>query len=119
MKRFALIGLVLMLTATTAFSNKKSDAKAEPAKASVASILAGKVVDTQTGEELVGVAVKLAGTDRVCYTDLNGSFFFNGLTNGAYQVEVELISYQKVQTKKIQVSGNEMHELNLKLMPLN
>jgi YbbR domain-containing protein len=119
MKRFALICMVLMLATTAAFSNKKSEAKAEPTQPKVASILAGKIIDSQSGEELVGVAVKLAGTQQVCYTDLNGSFHFNGLANGTYQVEVELISYKKVQTKNILVANNEMHELNLKLQPLN
>ncbi|MGF7137779.1 carboxypeptidase-like regulatory domain-containing protein [Roseimarinus sediminis] len=112
MKKIALIALALMMIAPV-FAEKKT--KTEDNTPMVESVLSGKVIDQLTGEELVGVAVKLHGTETVCYTDFEGNFEFSKLQPGKYKLNVEMISYKEVLTQNIDVRNNELHELKIQL----
>lgn len=80
--------------------------------------LSGSVTDKQTGETLVGVEVKLDGTDQKAYTDFDGNFTFNKIKPGTYNISASYISYQKSEMKNqnIDVLSNNVA---LKLTPVN
>lgn len=57
--------------------------------------LNGTVSDEATGELLVGVLIKLEGTDKKTYTDFDGNFFFDEVTQGEHKIVANYISYEK------------------------
>lgn len=69
----------------------------------------GTVTDYQTGEALVGVALKLKGTDKKIYTDLNGNFEINELPSGTYDIEIDYVSYKDVTLKNVSTLSSEMN----------
>lgn len=113
MKKLIVIIIALVAVATSTFA-KESSKPVEKAPIQ-ASVLTGKIIDKVSGEELVGVAVRIDGTENICYTDFEGNFAFNNIKPGSYKLDVEMISYEKVTTQKIQVEANEAHELKIKL----
>ena len=55
----------------------------------------GKVIDSQTGEPLIGVTVKIKELNLGTQTDLDGNFILQNLdTNSPFTVELNYISYQ-------------------------
>lgn len=106
-----LLSLILIVNISSAKENNKPAESAPFASSS----LSGKIIDSQSGEELVGVAVKIKGTDKICYTDFDGNFQFESITPGNYKLDIELISYIKTEIKKITIDGHEAHELSIKL----
>lgn len=112
MKKIAILALALIMIAP-AFAAKK--AKTEDSTPKVENVLSGKVIDQLSGEELAGVAVKLQGSETVCYTDFEGNFKFSNLQPGKYKLNVEMISYKEVVTQNIDIKNNELHELKINL----
>lgn len=113
MKRFAFI-VFLLLISSTLFS--KETPKAEKSMPAVeCSIVSGKITDKTTGEELVGVTVKLVGLENVVYSDFEGNFSFVDLLPGKYKLQIEMISYHELETANLEVNTNEVHELNINL----
>lgn len=78
-------------------------------------VLAGQVVDFQTGEALVGVTVKVAGSERSFFTDLEGNFEIKGLMPGTYDLDVNYVSYQPSKLKKVEVLAQEKSALKVEL----
>jgi hypothetical protein len=113
MKRFAIILFALVISAVLHANEAPKAEKSQPA--AKASIVSGKITDKTSGEELVGVAIKLVGIENVVYSDFEGNFSFVDLLPGNYKLQVELISYQEIETASIVVSLNEVHELNINL----
>jgi TonB-linked SusC/RagA family outer membrane protein len=70
-------------------------------------IIKGKVVD-KTGEPLIGVSVKLQGTNVGITTDVNGTFSINAPDDGT--LELTYIGYAK---KIVPIAGN--HSLTIKM----
>lgn len=83
----------------------------------VAILLKGKVTDSNTGETLVGVQVKLAGTELKTYTDFDGNFEFENVKPGEYSIIASYISYKenKIENKNIDIFTEN---LKLKLDPI-
>jgi uncharacterized surface anchored protein len=116
MKKILIGFLLLMVTITvTAKENELKKESATDASASVA--LVGSITDANSGESLVGVEVKIEGTDLKTYTDFDGNFTFNNVKPGEYKVVTNYISY-KPATEKLEAS-NKNNELKLKLQPSN
>jgi hypothetical protein len=112
-KTLTLIFITCLLAITVMAKENEKNEEQVPVKE--VSILAGKVIDKITGEELAGVAVKLEGTNFVTYSDFEGNFSFNNINPGSYKLSVEFISYSTVETSNILVQENEVHELNIGL----
>jgi outer membrane receptor protein involved in Fe transport len=55
--------------------------------------ISGKVSDSKTGETLIGVTVKIAGTTTGASTDVEGRYSINGVNAGTYTIEVSYIGY--------------------------
>jgi hypothetical protein len=116
MKKILIGFLSLMLT--IAVTAKENEAKKESATDNAASIvLVGSISDANSGESLVGVEVKIEGTDLKTYTDFDGNFSFNNVKPGEYKVVANYISYKPV-AEKLEASAKN-NELKLKLQPSN
>jgi len=114
MKKILFGFLALILTvAVSAKENETKNASTTDNAASVA--LVGSISDANSGESLVGVEVKIEGTDLKTYTDFDGNFTFNNVKPGEYKVVANYISY-KPASKSLEAS-NKTNELKLKLQP--
>ncbi|MFI5137968.1 MAG: SusC/RagA family TonB-linked outer membrane protein [Sphingobacteriales bacterium] len=72
--------------------------------------ITGKVTDQSTGETLIGVSVKVKGTNTGTLTDINGKFTLTAEDNATL-----VISYIGYTTSEVQVNGKT--NLNIKLQP--
>ncbi len=78
-------------------------------------IVRGKVTDSQTGEELIGAAVIVAGTTKGTATDLDANFSLEGLAAGSYNLVASYITYQSDTIKGVQVKDGEVTIINFGL----
>lgn len=107
---------IMALLLTIAVSAKENETKTTSATDNAASIvLAGTISDANSGESLVGVEVKIEGTDLKTYTDFDGNFTFNNVKPGEYKVVANYISYKPV-SKTLEANAKN-NELELKLQP--
>ena len=97
MKKIFLSLLIIGLTVVSfAKSNNDTRTETKTTSESVATIkLTGIVTDKTSNEALVGVEVKLEGTNQKAYTDFDGKFSFRDLKPGEYNIVASYISYQK------------------------
>lgn len=77
--------------------------------------ISGTVSDKKTGETLIGVSVRLAGTTKAVGTDVEGKYSIGGLIDGKYSLEVSYIGYAKKMITDIEVKGNSLTTLNIVL----
>jgi len=113
MKKVVFLIIVIALAVNlSAAKDKPAETQSKPA---VESTLSGIITDQLSGEKLAGVAVRIEGTENVCYTDFDGNFKFKNLKPGNYKLDVEMISYKKIETKKIDINPGEVHDLSINL----
>jgi len=89
-----IFALLVALVSTSSFAEKsetKTEAKAEAAVLSVS----GNVIDEVSGEALVGVEVKVEGSDVKTYTDFDGHFVIENLKAGQCKLVASYTSYNK------------------------
>jgi len=101
-----IFALLVALASTSAFAEKaetKTDSKTE---ATVLS-LSGNIIDEVSGEALVGVEVKVEGTDVKTYTDFDGHFVIDNLKSGECKLTASYTSYNKKEkTFQIKTKSN-------------
>lgn len=110
------IATLLVVTVLTAQAKEK-ELKDTETKGEATTILLGTIADDKSGETLVGVEVKLEGTDLKTYTDFDGNFSFKNVKPGAYKLTSNYISYEK-KTKRFNVSPTT-EKINIKLHSSN
>ncbi len=115
MKKFAII--FLLAITVIAVNAKENDKNTGDTENSATLVLSGTVADQNSGESLVGVEVKLEGTDLKTYTDFDGKFAFKNVKPGEYKVVTNYISYQK-QSETLEVNSKQ-NELKIKLQASN
>lgn len=115
MKKLALI--ILLAINVIAVNAKEKDSKPGETETTATMILTGSVADQNSGESLVGVEVKIEGTDLKTYTDFDGKFAFKNVKPGEHKLVANYISYQK-KTEVLTVSAEEK-ELKIKLQSSN
>jgi hypothetical protein len=106
-KVFITLFVACMASFSFAENNQvKNDAKAETKAEKVQLVgFSGNVIDQKSGEALVGVEVKLEGTDVKTYTDFDGHFVFENLKPGEYKLVSSYTSYDK-NVKNLDVKSN-------------
>jgi outer membrane receptor protein involved in Fe transport len=77
----------------------------------------GKVVDSQTGEPLIGAAVIVVGTPYGGTTNVDGEFQVLKLEVGTYQLKCSYIGYQTITQTNIRVNADLTTEADFKLPP--
>jgi outer membrane cobalamin receptor len=100
-KKSTLFQVALMLFVTATFS----------LSAMAQTILKGKVVGTDSGDELVGASVSIKGTAIGTTSDVNGNFSIGNLTAGRKTVVISYIGFEKIEKVMNLTSG--MNDLGI------
>jgi hypothetical protein len=74
----------------------------------------GKVIDKATGESLAGVALSVDGSDKVYYTDFEGTFVISNISKGEHNLSASMISY-----KERSLSFSNKNEITVEIEPIN
>ena len=109
MKKLLIAALIIL--SVVAVNAKESDSKTKinDTESSATTILTGSIADDNSGELLVGVEVKIEGTDLKTYTDFDGNFESKNVKPGEYKLVTKYISYQKkTETLKVSLKQNEL-----------
>ena len=81
--------------------------------------ISGTVADKVTGQTLIGVSVKIAGTTKAVGTDVEGRYLLGGLATGKYVLEVSYIGYAKKNITDIEVKDGFATSVNVILEESN
>jgi hypothetical protein len=108
-----LIGFISIMLAVAVTANEKEGKTAADTDNAAAVALSGTVFDSTSGELLVGVEVKIEGTETKTYTDFDGNFTFKSITPGEYKLVTNYISY-KSSVETLQLNGKE-NQVKIKL----
>ncbi|MBU0560409.1 MAG: TonB-dependent receptor [Bacteroidetes bacterium] len=79
--------------------------------------LAGKIVDAETGEPLIGANVVIMNTSLGAAADLDGEYFILNITPGTYDIQLSFVGYGSKLIKDIRVVAGITYELNSALSP--
>lgn len=77
--------------------------------------ITGKVINSKTGDPLIGATVSIDSIKRSVATDLNGSYSISGLPSGSYSVSGSYVSYDTKIVSNVVVSSTEFTTLNISL----
>jgi len=109
MKKIALITLCF-LSASIILANKTNDGDNKILKEkSTSTQIQGKVIDKITGEALAGVKIQLEGEDNVFYTDFNGNFTIENVSDKNVNINVSYISYNQNILKEIKTNSSNIN----------
>ncbi|MBL7969549.1 MAG: carboxypeptidase-like regulatory domain-containing protein [Prolixibacteraceae bacterium] len=104
---FALLVVFAASAAIAENSKSKTEAKSET-KINIVS-LSGNVIDEVSGEALVGVEVKVEGTDVKAYTDFDGHFVIDNVKAGNCKLVASYTSYNKAEKSlKVDTKSNQV-----------
>jgi uncharacterized alkaline shock family protein YloU len=79
--------------------------------------ISGKVLDSRTGELIIGGNVAIEGTTKGAATDIDGRFSIAGLDPGSYTLIISFISYSKKRVTDVIVESGESTSLDISLVP--
>jgi hypothetical protein len=99
-----IFAILVVLAGTSAFA-EKADSKVETKNETAMQSLSGNVIDKKSGEALVGVEVKVEGSDQKAYTDFDGHFVLDKVKTGECKLVANYISYDKSE-KTFELSSN-------------
>jgi hypothetical protein len=108
-----IFGFLTLMLAITVIAGEKEGKTAKDNEHAAFVALSGTVTDSGSGESLVGVEVKLEGTDEKTYTDFDGNFTFGNIKPGEYKLTANYISYQK-STETMKLNGKD-NQVTIKL----
>jgi len=103
-----ILALLVAFATTTAFA-EKTDSKAETKSEATILSLSGNVIDEISGEALVGVEVKVDGSEQKAYTDFDGHFVIDNLKSGECKLVASYTSYNKKEkTYQMNAKNNQV-----------
>jgi len=76
---------------------------APPAQAGTSGKVSGEVIDSETGEPVVGATVRVSETNLATKTDDDGEFFIINIPVGKYDLTVTSVGYEAVQKRQVRV----------------
>ena len=79
--------------------------------ASYADSLRGQIKDSQTGEALVGVVVKLG--DNAAVSDTDGNYSFPNIKAGTYNLTFMYLGYRTLEVENRKISGDSVLDVDL------
>ncbi|MBI1937140.1 MAG: TonB-dependent receptor [Ignavibacteriales bacterium] len=79
--------------------------------------LAGKIVDSETKEPLIGANVVLQGTNHGAAADIEGDYYINNIPPGVYTVVVSSVGYHKVTIEKVLIKIDLTTRIDAELTP--
>jgi len=86
--------------------------------AGISGKVSGRVVDTESGNPLIGANVIILGTPLGAATDLNGDFFILNISPGYYNVKVMMIGYQDMIIQEVSISSDLTTKLSFSINPM-
>ena len=75
----------------------------------------GIVTDSVTGLPLVNTAIKIAGTEYLIFSDLDGTYAFGTPISGTYDIEYTHEDYPMKTMKDVELENGVLTELNIEL----
>lgn len=77
--------------------------------------LAGRVIDADTKEPLIGANILILGTNLGAATDVEGKYFILNVTPGTYDVRVSYVGYAPKTIQNVRLVAGITYELNVEL----
>lgn len=77
--------------------------------------IAGKIIDKNTGEALLGANIILLGSTLGASADIDGNYFIINIPPGEYQVKASMIGYSSFTIQKVRVSVDQTTRLDFEL----
>lgn len=77
--------------------------------------ISGYVLDSQTGDAVIGANIVIEGTYLGAAADVNGYYFINNITPGTYTVMVSAVGYTKTKVTEVVVKIDLTTNLDVKL----
>lgn len=77
--------------------------------------IVGKVTDTQTGEELIGINVLVENTTMGAATGIDGTYIINNIEPGVYSLVFSGVGYQKKIVTNVRVSSDFTTTIDMQL----
>lgn len=75
----------------------------------------GKVIDSNTGEELIGATIIIDGTTTGTITDFDGNYTLSNIEVGKYPIRCSFISYETILVADVEVKTNDITIINFNL----
>ncbi len=79
--------------------------------------LAGRIVDKESGEPLIGANIVIEGTNMGAAADVDGYFFIINIPPGSYTIQVHMMGYANTKMEDVRVRTNATTNLDFKLTP--
>ncbi|OFY19191.1 MAG: hypothetical protein A2W98_01780 [Bacteroidetes bacterium GWF2_33_38] len=111
-KVFLILAVCLSTVVSVVAENEKDERTSE--NLALTTNVSGVVIDKITGEALVGVAVELAGTNMVAYTDFEGNFEIKGVSPGNHIMNISYISYGD-ENMPIEIKCNKTNKIKIEI----
>ncbi len=80
-------------------------------------VITGRVIDSETGESLIGVNVVIEGTTRGAATDVEGRFTIQNVEPGRYTLVVSIVSYARKRIENLSVKSGQAVSLHIVMTP--
>lgn len=112
-----LFALILALAVVSVNAKEKDGKSATDSENTASVVLSGTISDMNSGESLVGVEVKIEGTDLKTYTDFDGNFTFKNVNPGECKIVANYISYKPV--SQTLTAGKNEKDVKIKLQSSN
>lgn len=80
--------------------------------------IAGKVIDAETNEPLIGANVIISGTSFGAATDVDGNYVILSVPPGLYDIKATYIGYQEYTISEVRVNADLTTEAIFKLRPV-
>ena len=96
---------------------KKSSKAKTLSKRTGLGILSGRILDSSTGEPLIGANIVLKGTTLSATTDLNGEYKIMNAPEGSYDITIGYIGYQQQIAQNVFVHSDSLRQLDFRLAP--
>ncbi|MBC8005553.1 MAG: carboxypeptidase-like regulatory domain-containing protein [Verrucomicrobia bacterium] len=93
-----ILGYMITVVSIAAFAGANdttSEIKTEAKTGAAVVSLSGHVIDEVSGEALVGVEIKVEGSDKKAYTDFDGHFVISNIKAGQCKLVTSYTSYTK------------------------
>ncbi len=72
----------------------------------------GTIKDRKTQEALIGVAIKVEGTQKGTQSDVDGNFKISGIPTGSYNLKATYVGYKEVSKFNVVVSSGNANIIN-------
>lgn len=79
--------------------------------------ISGRVVDTKTGDPLMGANVILVENSQGSATDLDGFYTIRNIPAGRYSLMVTYIGYQQKKINDVEVRGGQLSRIDISVEP--